>query len=33
MCYKAFRHKTTRAILSKKVGSHYRDIPAMKMNR
>ena len=23
MRYKAFRHKTTRAILSKKVGSHY----------
>ena len=25
MCYKAFRHKTTRAILSKKVCFHYRD--------
>lgn len=33
MRYKAFRHKTTRAILSKKVGSHYRDIPVIKMNR
>ena len=33
MHYKVFRHKTTRAILSKKVCSHYRDILAMKMNK
>lgn len=33
MRYKVFQHKTIRAILSKKVCSHYRDIPTMKMNK
>ena len=32
MCHKAIRHKTTRAILSKKVCAHYRDVTVMKMN-
>lgn len=33
MHYKVFRHKMTRATLSKKVCSRYWNIPAMKMDK
>lgn len=33
MKQKVFRLKTTNAILSKKVCSHFRDILTMKMNK
>lgn len=33
MYHKVFRHKMTKAILSKKVCFHHQDILALKMNR